>query len=356
MPFTNSSKILIHIAAWLLFFCLVLAFAVNDNHIGITTILFSPRFWIFTALYLGIFYLNVGLLIPKLLLQKKYILYGLFIVILGVIVLFVKPFDGILSLGRIAGSMPPPGGGAPPIGPGGGPQFDIVGLILFITVVLAGCIAQLVQQWQLTEKRAVQAERDKANAELSLLKSQINPHFLFNTLNNIYSLAVAGKEQVPAAIMKLSNIMRFFTDDATQQFVPLETEANCIADYIDLQKMRLTNKVTIKFTVNGSIDAAKIAPLLLMTYVENAFKHGVSAHDKSEIDIRIMLQGNTITFHCKNSLFDVDRKAERTGIGLTNNKKRLEQLYPGRHQLIITSENGMYTVDLVIKTSISYAN
>src|SRR4029078_3784733 len=138
-------------------------------------------------------------------------------------------------------------------------------------------------------QQAARAEADKANAELSFLKAQVNSHFLFNTLNNIYSLAITKNENVADAVMKLSNIMRYVTDDANEDFVSLEKELDSISNYVSLQRLRLGNKATINFIIEGDIHDKQIAPLILMPFVENTFKHGISYASASTIDIKITI-------------------------------------------------------------------
>src|SRR5205823_10521035 len=116
----------------------------------------------------------------------------------------------------------------------------------------------ILKEWRNIEQRAAKAEADKANAELAFLKAQINPHFLFNTLNNIYSLAVTKSEMTPVSIMKFANIMRYVTDEVTQDFVPLQSEIDCASDYIDLQRMRLSKKVYVDYSVTGNLDGKQI--------------------------------------------------------------------------------------------------
>lgn len=147
---------------------------------------------------------------------------------------------------------------------------------------------QIMRQWQLSEERAKQAELDKTSAELSFLKAQINPHFLFNTLNNIYTLAVIQDEHAPDSILKLSNIMRYIADDTRGDFVPLIYEISCINDYIELQKLRLCSKIRIDLKVTGNVESKDIAPLILMTFVENIFKYGTSNHEQSTVSINIL--------------------------------------------------------------------
>ena len=194
-----------------------------------------------------------------------------------------------------------------------------------------------------------QAEAEKARAELAFLKAQINPHFLFNTLNNIYSLALTKNDDTPFAVMKLSNIMRYLTDDATHDYVALQSEVECISDYIELQKLRLNQKTEINFSVNGWLDEKQISPLILITLVENVFKYGVSNHEHSPLTIRISADERTITLFCQNRVFNTLRKVEREGIGIGNTKQRLQLLYPNKHLLNITSDKGLYTILLTVQ-------
>ncbi|PIQ21896.1 MAG: histidine kinase, partial [Cytophagales bacterium CG18_big_fil_WC_8_21_14_2_50_42_9] len=192
-------------------------------------------------------------------------------------------------------------------------------------------------------------EADKATAELSFLKAQINPHFLFNTLNNIYSLAVMQSPNTATSIMKLSNIMRHVTDDVSEDFVSLSSEVTCIRDYIDLQKLRLSKNTQIDFSVSGNLEQKSIAPLILMTFIENVFKYGISNRHPAQINIKLKAEENLIQFSCQNQIFETSRNTERTGIGLANTRQRLAHLYPDKHTLNISSENNLFTVTLTLQ-------
>ena len=171
---------------------------------------------------------------------------------------------------------------------------------------------QIRPRLRYAEQRALKAEADKANAELSFLKTQINPHFLFNTLNNIYSLAAVKSDHTAESIMKLSNIMRYVTDDVREEYVPLENEVAFISDYIDLQRLRLGDKMNVGFLVSGKIAGKKIAPLILMTFIENVFKYGISKHEPSAIDIQLSATEDMIRFFCENKLYETPRQVEST--------------------------------------------
>jgi LytS/YehU family sensor histidine kinase len=228
-------------------------------------------------------------------------------------------------------------------------QIDIVSIVLFVTIWSLSTAICIARQWRITEKRAMSAEADKANAELSFLKSQVNPHFLFNTLNNIYSLAVTKNENTAPSVMKLSNIMRYITDEASKDFVPLQNEIECMSDYIDLQRMRLGDKMHVDFNVSGKTETKIIAPLLLMTFVENVFKYGISSHEQSAITIKLQTEEHLINFYSQNRVFNTIRNTERQGTGIGNARKRLQHLYPDKHFLNIDTADGLFTVQLTLK-------
>lgn len=225
---------------------------------------------------------------------------------------------------------------------------DSISIFIFIMIMALSTAIRIIQQWRLTERRAIQAEADKTTAELSFLKAQINPHFLFNTLNNIYTLAVIKDDHAADSIMKLSNIMRYVTDDVAADMVPLQNEVDCISDYIELQRLRIGNNTRINFIVTGDIESKKIAPLVLMTFIENVFKYGVSKHEKTTIDIKISVSDTDISFFCRNHIFVRREENQRGGIGIRNTQLRLNHLYPDKHLLNIWNEDKEYSVQLII--------
>jgi two-component system, LytTR family, sensor kinase len=364
MKQNKLTLVIAHAAGWILFFSLLLGFLYNSrNAPDISAIIFSWVFLVFCIVYLFLFYFNTYFLIPQFYLKKKYVIYFAIVVVLLAAIYFIQPFDNLMghftrqengpmrpppSIDQ--GPGPGPGGEGPPPGDRGPQQkTDIVSIVLFITVWSLSTAICIIRQWRITEKRAIQAEADKANAELSFLKAQINPHFLFNTLNNIYSLAITKNENTAESIMKLSNIMRYVTDDVREDFVSLNNEMDCMRDYIDLQRLRLGKKMNVDFTVTGNTENKKIAPLILMTFIENVFKYGISNHEPSAISIKISADEHNITFFCQNKLFETKRNTERTGIGIANTRQRLQHLYPYKHFLSINTENGLFTVQLTLQ-------
>lgn len=221
---------------------------------------------------------------------------------------------------------------------------------MFVVVWAVALATRISEQWRLSEKRVILSEADKAQAELSFFKAQINPHFLFNTLNNIYSLAISNSEHTAPSILKLSKMMRYITEEATENFVPLEDEIICLENYVDLQRLRLNAKTKVDFNVKGSFVNKKIAPLILMTFVENAFKYGVSNRYENLIEINVDVTEKTILFFCKNTIFQTNVQNERKGIGIANTQKRLDFLYPNRYEFKINQQEKIFEVNLELQT------
>jgi hypothetical protein len=229
---------------------------------------------------------------------------------------------------------------------------EIVRQALFssLFILLLSVAIKLGQEWFKTEKIRKELENQQLNAELALLKSQVNPHFLFNTLNSIYSLAHKKSAYTEKAIMMLSELMRYMMVDSVEKFVPLDKEIQYIKDYISLQKLRFSRDIDIDFVIEGDPGSVNIAPMLLITFVENAIKHGISYMSASFIHINLTISNSKIDFVITNSLAErpIEDYAE-SGHGLENVRKRLELLYKGNHILEIRKESDSYFVRLVIK-------
>jgi two-component system LytT family sensor kinase len=196
-----------------------------------------------------------------------------------------------------------PSAGARGFNNGKRPVADGYNTVLFLLIFTVGTCISVIQRWLKTEQNRKTTENEKLNTELSFLKSQVNPHFFFNTLNNIYSLAVVRSEKTAPAVMKLSAIMRYILTETQRDLVPLSNEVDFIHNFIDLQKVRLTDKVILNFSAKGNADNLLVAPLLFIPFVENAFKYGVSTKESSNINIEIKTEGNKDLFllgklHC----------------------------------------------------------
>ncbi|SRR6056297_339918 len=188
---------------------------------------------------------------------------------------------------------------------------------------------------------------DKAKTELSLLKSQINPHFFFNTLNNLYGLVLEKSDKAPQVILKLSDMLRYTIYKGEEEYVLLKDEIRYLEDYIELHKIRYQKKVDIVFNHNVE-ESLQITPLTFIVLLENAFKHGVEKMRRHAfIDIKMKSEKNQLFFTLKNN-FDPTISIESHGIGLVNLKKRLVHSYPEQHKLIFEQKEGLYTVNLII--------
>src|SRR6478735_11992039 len=335
-------RIVLHLLGWLVLLGTPVLFFYEDDPAIAFTMLKAPYFWLFSLSFGFLYYLINYILIPKLYLRNKLWQFVLSLFLLFAAFYLVKPFFQMINyyLNTKGGVK---------LHPATALSLDGITCILFVIVLTLAMAIQMIRQSRATEKRALLAETEKATAELSFLKAQINPHFLFNTLNNIYSLSIDNHPETSASIMKLSNLMRYITDDATKDFVPLEDEIASINDYIALQKLRHSAKVKLNFSVSGEIEERQIAPLILMTYIENVFKYGISSHEEAPITIRISAEENGVKFFCQNKIFATTKAKERTGIGLINTRQRLQYLYPKKHTLAITNENNLYTVALALQ-------
>ena len=213
-------------------------------------------------------------------------------------------------------------------------------LLKFILVFLLSVGIRVYDKWQT-------AEEEKYKAELSFLKAQINPHFLFNTLNGIYVLAIKKSENTAPAIMRLSSIMRYVISEGHLNYVGLENELKYIVDYIDLQKMRLSQSIQVDFLIDAPNKNYKIAPLILIPFIENAFKHGISTEDNCKIKIHITVKNGMLDLLVENKKYlTVLKEEEKSGIGVENTKKRLALLYPNKHELKTNDTKENYIVHL----------
>jgi hypothetical protein len=188
---------------------------------------------------------------------------------------------------------------------------------------------------------------DKSKAELELLKTQINPHFFFNTLNNLYSLTVKHSDKAPEVILKLSEMMRYTIYEGKKEFVPLREEVTYLENYIELHKIRYQKKVNIEF-IHSTENEDQVAPLLFIILLENAFKHGVeSLADSAYVKMNLSSSNNNIHFKIENNYEPMEIN-EAEGIGLENLKRRLELIYPKTHELNIHRTTKIFAVDLKI--------
>lgn len=216
---------------------------------------------------------------------------------------------------------------------------------LFI-MLLSSSVYVVTHSYQSKEDRKT-LENEKLNAELAFLKSQINPHFLFNSLNNIYSLAYQKSEKTPDAILKLSGIMRYMLYETNEDTVLLEEEVSYLENYIDLQRLRTKDEVYVELQISIDREDYRVMPLLLMSFLENAFKHGVATNAEKPIRIVIAVQDGRLHFKTENLKSQLNKDQTR-GVGLANLRRRLELRYPEKHSINIVETVDYYTSELFL--------
>ena len=213
---------------------------------------------------------------------------------------------------------------------------------IFLSTVL-----KFGSDWFINDKIKSNLENEKLIAELAFLKSQINPHFLFNSLNNIYSLAYQKADKTPEAILKLSEIMRYMLYESNEGKVALSEEIRYLENYIELQKLRFKDDTYIKFEIIGEVSEQQITPLILISFVENAFKHGLVNDPENPVSIYLKIEPAGILFRTTNKK-SKQNKDDTGGIGLKNVRRRLDLIYTDKYKLHIEDKNDIYTCELYL--------
>lgn len=326
--------------------------------------------FIITFLFLvGFFYLNAYFLIVQYILKKKYLFY---IVGIGIILLIYIYFHhSVFSLfhleflqtagGTLGKSLPfrgPPAGIPPQLND---PPFVeemkmiftvrkiVLPMTQFFLFWILSSSYKLLFEWMSLSKKNEEIEAEKSIIELAYLKAQINPHFMLNTLNTIYSLSLKGSEKANEAILLYAQVIRYIFDKIDTNFVPLREEIDYINDYIALQVLRFTDTLTIEFKIEGNIEKHKIAPLLFISFIENCFQYGISNHCDSAMSIRIHAFENSIHFSTENKIYKKnDLQHLGRNIGINNTKRKLSLIYPDKHILSIKETEEFFYIDLSI--------
>jgi len=329
---------------WHSFFwiCSILFFVFIAHSNGRYSVQHEMIFWgLFGVINISLFYLNFLLLIPLFFNKKQYWLYILSVFIAIFIYGVGKYGVGLVFEKDILIHMRPKGR---PEATTFVPYF-ISTLFSSLVFLFLSFVLKLSVDWILNERIQRDLENQRLSAELAFLKSQINPHFLFNSLNSIYSLAYQKSDTTPEAILKLSEIMRYMLYECNDNKVDLTKELQYLQNFIDLQKIRFGNKAYIDFKIEGKVTNQKIVPLLLIAFIENAFKHGVANDTLSPIRLLITLDDVHLHFYIQNKKHNNNRDSSG-GIGLNNVKRRLDLLYPGKYNLDIRDEIDTYTCEL----------
>ncbi|MFP4090566.1 MAG: sensor histidine kinase [Cyclobacteriaceae bacterium] len=327
--------VIFHILGWVIFVVLLfvlLRIPIDDPDI-------SVRVLLSTVPLVLLFYSNTSILIPRLLARKRVIPYIITVVaavaLVALVTLWIQK-----TLNREFYDEH-----------GWFRDYVISRAILHSLLILtvSGSL-KMTKEWFRNERLKNEMEKEKMLSELAMLKSQINPHFLFNNLNSIYSLAIRKSEDAPRAIVMLSELMRYVLYDSSAEQIGLDKEVEHLQNYIDLQKIRLKDLEKVRFVTEGELESKKIEPMLLEPFVENAFKHGDIFRKEGSICIHLKVNGNDLHFSVKNTIsLNGHVKDKHSGIGLKNIEKRLELLYPGSHQLKIDKNGSTFGIDLKLR-------
>lgn len=326
-----KNRIFQHILFWCLSFLILLNILKVSAEIKEIDLIYTALFHVPIVL---IVYFNLRVLFPLLLEKGKYFLYGIFVLMAIAadsgfyIILFDSWIDHILSGYYFIAYYS---------------FFDIA--LYFVIYIFITSLLRLARGWF----RLQEIESEKTLAELKALKSQVNPHFLFNSLNSIYSLSRKNSPQVPGKIIQLSDLMRHIIYESEDEFIPLSKEVEMIRNYIELQNLRTVEKEKISLEVVGDIEEKKIAPLIFLPFVENSFKHGLkSGAENAFVKIKIEVSGKVLNFEIENSKGETAKVNDKKykGIGIENVKKRLELIYPGSYLLKIHDNEKTFRVHL----------
>lgn len=330
-------KVLIHIIAWLVVFSLPYLLRLYDSRLRENPD--ATQFFYLNNLtsicWVIVFYLNAYVLIPKFLYPKKYGILGVLLLVLygAAITLHTLFFQLIITdrpyrlFNAINFNLPP-----------------------FLMSVAASIAYRMLADKSKNDLLLQAKQQENMKSEVSFLRSQISPHFMFNVLNNMLAMARAQSDQLEPTILKLSSLMRYILYESDADKVLIKKETEYLQSYIDLQRQRLSSKVLLKVSINAPDEDQEIAPMLLIPFIENAFKHGTGYMEKPEIQIDLYVKNDLLHFTISNKFNPTatEIKDKTSGIGLANVKRRLNLLYPGKHNLLITDDDNWFTVSLQI--------
>ncbi len=288
--------------------------------------------------YAAIVYFNLNYLFPEFLIQKRVGLYLLLFVLAAAI---MTPIRSLVIYWLYVRT-----------------PFDVDGLLriqsaIFLSHLAAGAgstMLKIASDWTRNNREKQKLQAQTLQSELKFLRTQINPHFLFNTLNSLYALTLKKSDRAPETVLKLSEMMRYMLYESNARSVPLSSEVDYLRNYLDLERLRHGDKADIRFEVDGEVGEQEIAPMILVTFVENAFKHGLGkVLGAGFVHIVLLVERQEIRFHIENAKpSELIRTDDPGGIGLVNVERRLDLLYPGQHELHTLITDDTYAVDLYL--------
>lgn len=338
----SSFRIAAHAFIWLLLLIFPFIFSSHETNEFTRTLKYS---WLPLAFYAIVFYLNYLILVDKLMLERKVLSFVLInLCVIGVCVWANFEIRQLMNT-----LMPPPPSAAPHPPRPHRPLFIYKDIISMMIPVIISIATRATENWAKTEKEKTEKEKENLHSELQHLKYQLQPHFFFNSLNNIYYLVERSPEMAQEAIHSLAKLMRYMLYDADTGKTKLRDEIEFMNQYVSLMKIRLSDKTAVHtdFTTDGA--GLEIAPLLFISLIENAFKHGVSATHSSGLYFTLSRKENTVIFTSENPNYPKSENDKSgSGIGINNLKKRLDLLYPGKYKFETKVEDGIFKTMLSI--------
>lgn len=321
--------VFLHLVFWIAIWSVPLLFVAQTPDDEETWLVMIP-------IMTGLFYLNTKVLYPYLWPKKQYIRYLFILLSAGLLASFiyntVQLYLGKESNAGFLGSV-------------------MVEWFVAIAFISIGTVERIVSTQIRQQRELHEKENEKLRTELSFLRSQVSPHFMFNVLNTLVALIRQKSEDLEPAVMKLSSLLRYMIYESDHEKVSVNTEVEYLKSYIDLQLLRFGDVVKTHFLIQESLATQPIEPMLLIPLVENAFKHGMNVAGQPEITVNLMMDGQRLRLFVYNKTHpkNQNRPQSESGIGLTNLKRRLELLYPGKHRLELCEKNNTYNATLEIE-------
>jgi two-component system LytT family sensor kinase len=334
--------VMLHAAAWILLFSLPFLLRRSDGNekpppskTEVSALVTAINYIASNLLWVGFFYLNAYLILPRFIYKNKYWQYIASIVGCFIIILFIQAAIYIYFRNPLHFSVS---------------NHILFNLFVFLFFLASSIAFRLISDKSKADRIAKEKENENLKTELSLLRSQASPHFMFNVLNNMVALARKQSDQLEPSLIKLSSLMRYMIYEADEEKVALEKETEYLQSYIDLQKQRFGKNVCFNVSLQEVDNHYEIEPMLLIPFVENAIKHGTGFFENAQIDIELKAKNNILQFLVRNKYNDATEeiKDKTSGIGLTNVKRRLNLLYNKNHTLLITRKDDWFTVSLQI--------
>ena len=334
--------VLSHLLVWLMLFSMPYLLSYGQTQ-EIDRII--AHFWVPLVFYACIFYINYFVFIDYFLFLKKTIQFVLINIVIIALFIFFKEQIEVSFFEKLIRKANNPNDGAPPF-----KMFVYIQMLSYMLPLLFSIAIKTTKRWVQTEAERKEAANIKLKSELQHLHYQLQPHFFFNSLNNIYALVDISPDQAKNSIHSLSKLMRYMLYETNLEVVSLSKEIDFMKKYIDLMKLRVSDKTDVKYYFPSKETGIKIAPLLFISLIENAFKHGVSAHNESLIEINMTCKDQKVLFTINNDNYPKQTTDKSgSGIGLQNLEKRLQLLYPNKYNFETSIKDNRFLVNLELE-------